>query len=66
MVVFDHARSELEILTVPEDPGPEGRTKVCALVQDVLQDEAFVATHLGAAAGLGLGFQFVGDAQAQE
>ncbi len=30
-----------------EDPGPEGRTKVCALVQDVLQDEAFVATHLG-------------------
>ena len=30
-----------------EDPGPEGRNKVCALVQDVLQDEAFVATHLG-------------------
>ena len=30
-----------------EDPGPEGRKKVCALVQDVLQDEAFVATHLG-------------------
>lgn len=30
-----------------EDPGPGGRTKVCALVQDVLQDEAFVATHLG-------------------
>jgi predicted metal-dependent enzyme (double-stranded beta helix superfamily) len=30
-----------------EDPGPEGRKKVCALVQDVLQDEAFVAAHLG-------------------
>jgi hypothetical protein len=30
-----------------EDPGPEGRKKVCALVQDVLQDEAFIATHLG-------------------
>ena len=30
-----------------EDPGPAGRKKVCALVQDVLQDEAFVARHLG-------------------
>jgi len=30
-----------------EDPGPGGRKKVCALVQDVLQDEAFVAKHLG-------------------
>ena len=30
-----------------ENPGPEGRTKVCALVQDVLQDKAFVAAHLG-------------------
>ena len=30
-----------------EDPGPGGRNKVCALVQDVLQDEAFVARHLG-------------------
>jgi hypothetical protein len=29
------------------DPGPGGRTKVCALVQDVLRDEAFVAAHLG-------------------
>ena len=29
------------------DPGPAGRTKVCALVQDVLKDEAFIATHLG-------------------
>jgi predicted metal-dependent enzyme (double-stranded beta helix superfamily) len=29
------------------DPGPEGRKKVCALLQDVLKDDAFVATHLG-------------------
>ena len=28
-------------------PGPEGRQKVCALVQDVLKDDAFVARHLG-------------------
>ena len=30
-----------------DDPGPEGRKKVCALVQDVLQDDAFIAAHLG-------------------
>ena len=30
-----------------EDPGPKGRTKVCALVRDVLKDETFVKTHLG-------------------
>jgi len=29
------------------DPGPEGRKKVCAVVQDVLKDKAFVAKHLG-------------------
>jgi len=29
------------------DPGPVGREKVCALVQDALTDEAFVARHLG-------------------
>jgi predicted metal-dependent enzyme (double-stranded beta helix superfamily) len=29
------------------DPGPEGRKKVCALVQDVLKDKAFAARHLG-------------------
>ena len=29
-----------------EDPGVEGRKKVCAVVKDVLQDEAFVAEHL--------------------
>ena len=29
------------------DPGPGGRRRVCALVQDVLQDAAFIATHLG-------------------
>jgi hypothetical protein len=29
------------------NPGPEGRNKVCALVQDVLKDDAFVAAHLG-------------------
>ena len=30
-----------------EDPGPEGRQKVCAIVQDVLTDDAFVAKHVG-------------------
>ena len=34
-----------DILTA--DPGPTGRQKVRALVQDVLKDDAFVATHLG-------------------
>jgi predicted metal-dependent enzyme (double-stranded beta helix superfamily) len=29
------------------EPGPAGRQKVCALVQDVLTDEAFLARHLG-------------------
>src|SRR6266446_4097502 len=29
-----------------DDPGAEGRKKVCALVEDVLKDEAFVAAHL--------------------
>jgi hypothetical protein len=29
-----------------QDPGAEGRRKVCALVQEVLKDEDFVATHL--------------------
>ncbi len=29
------------------DPGPGGRAKVCALLQDVLRDEAFIARHLG-------------------
>ena len=29
-----------------EDPGVAGREKVCTLVQDVLKDENFVATHL--------------------
>jgi hypothetical protein len=29
------------------DPGPGGRTQVCALVREVLKDEAFIATHLG-------------------
>ena len=27
------------------EPGPAGRNKVCALLQDVLKDKAFVATH---------------------
>ncbi|HZU90644.1 MAG TPA: hypothetical protein VE993_15430 [Stellaceae bacterium] len=30
-----------------DDPGVEGRKKVCALVQEVLKDEAFIAEHLG-------------------
>lgn len=29
------------------EPGPEGRQKVCALLQDVLRDDNFVATNLG-------------------
>jgi len=29
------------------DPGPEGRKKVCAIVEDVLKDKAFTAAHLG-------------------
>jgi len=29
-----------------EDPGVAGRKKVCALVQDVLKDDAFIASHL--------------------
>jgi predicted metal-dependent enzyme (double-stranded beta helix superfamily) len=28
------------------DPGAEGRKRVCALVQDVLKDETFLAAHL--------------------
>jgi hypothetical protein len=28
------------------DPGPAGRERVCALVREVLKDEAFVAAHL--------------------
>src|SRR5262245_19211633 len=30
-----------------DDPSVEGRKKVCALVQEVLKDDTFVATHLG-------------------
>jgi len=29
-----------------DDPGVAGRKKVCALVEEVLKDDAFVATHL--------------------
>ena len=29
-----------------QDPGVEGRKKVCALVREVLKDEAFITTHL--------------------
>lgn len=29
------------------DPGPAGRQQICALLQDVLKDDDFVATHLG-------------------
>jgi hypothetical protein len=29
------------------EPGPAGRQKVCDLLQEVLKDEDFVATHLG-------------------
>src|SRR5204862_5528741 len=30
-----------------DDRGPEGRRKVCALVQDVLKYDVFIAAHLG-------------------
>ena len=29
-----------------DDRGPEGRRKVCALVQDALKDDVFIAAHL--------------------
>jgi hypothetical protein len=29
------------------DPGPTGRHKICALLQEILRDDDFVATHLG-------------------
>jgi predicted metal-dependent enzyme (double-stranded beta helix superfamily) len=29
------------------DPGPHGREQVCGLLKEVLQDDTFVATHLG-------------------
>jgi hypothetical protein len=29
-----------------ETPGPEGRRNVCALLQEILKDEAFITTHL--------------------
>jgi hypothetical protein len=30
-----------------DDPGPAGRQKLCAAVQDLLKDQAFLAAHLG-------------------
>ncbi|HXY98479.1 MAG TPA: hypothetical protein VEI03_00675 [Stellaceae bacterium] len=33
------------------DPGPGGREKLCRLVREVLQDEAFIARHLTEATG---------------
>jgi predicted metal-dependent enzyme (double-stranded beta helix superfamily) len=29
------------------DPGPAGRQKICTILQDVLQDNDFITTHLG-------------------
>jgi hypothetical protein len=29
------------------EPGPEGRRKVCAVLQEVLKDEEFISAHLG-------------------
>jgi hypothetical protein len=29
------------------DPGPAGRTRICALIEKALKDEAFLAKHLG-------------------
>jgi len=33
--------------TLKEDPGPRGRERVRALVEQVLKDDAFIARHLG-------------------
>ena len=30
-----------------EEPGPSGRKKVCEIVQNVLKDDAFIATYVG-------------------
>ena len=30
-----------------DDPGPAGRARVCAVVEGILKDEAFIARHLG-------------------
>ncbi len=39
-----------------DDPGIEGRRKICAILQDVLKDEAFIAANLGEGTpGPGLG-----------
>ena len=29
------------------DPGPTGRQQICTLLQEVLKDDDFIATHLG-------------------
>lgn len=34
-----------------KEPGPAGRAKVCAVVEDVLKDREFVAQHLGQGVG---------------
>ncbi|HUM14235.1 MAG TPA: hypothetical protein VL086_00970 [Candidatus Nitrosotalea sp.] len=39
------AKAAHDILTA--DPGPRGREKVRALVEEVLKDDAFIARHLG-------------------
>jgi hypothetical protein len=34
-----------------EEPGPKGRQKVCAALEDVLKDQAFIDRHLGSGVG---------------
>ncbi len=43
---LNHFAAECHRLLAAE-PGPAGREKVVALLEDVLKDEDFVATHLG-------------------
>jgi hypothetical protein len=48
-VLADFAKSCHRLLV--ENPGAAGRQKVCALVEEVLKDEAFLARHLGDGVG---------------
>ena len=41
----DFAAACHDMLTA--DPGPPGRERVCGLLEDVLKDQDFIATHLG-------------------
>lgn len=47
---MSHSLAELSAAchdALAADPGVAGRKKVCALIEEVLKDDAFVAAHLG-------------------